>query len=124
MSWKGKTRKEGQEEKHTKLAGDPPCRLSTSIVAIARPAPFTRHPTLPSSLMKLRPYYLLAFLSFSSRGTSYENRRDRRETYLGSLYLLGVLLGGVTELEDVFLSEIGIVVETEFGIHTVCQLCP
>jgi hypothetical protein len=56
-------------------------------------------------------------------GTSREERRDRRETYLGSLDFLGVLLGSVTELENVFLSEIGIVVETEFGVHTACQLC-
>jgi hypothetical protein len=49
---------------------------------------------------------------------------ETEETYLGSLDFLRVLLSGVTELENVFLSEIGIVVETEFGVHTVCQLCP
>lgn len=39
-----------------KLAGDPPLRLRTSMVAMASPAPLTRHPIEPSSLMKLRPY--------------------------------------------------------------------
>src|SRR5208283_536996 len=34
-----------------KLAGMPPAYLMMSIVAIARPAPFTMQPTLPSSLM-------------------------------------------------------------------------
>src|SRR5271163_1050561 len=34
-----------------KLAGIPPAYLMMSIVAIARPAPFTMQPTLPSSLM-------------------------------------------------------------------------
>jgi len=73
--------------------------------------------------MKFRPYYQSVFVSFLFlfERTSGEVRRG---TYLGSLDFLGVFLSGVTELEDVFLSEIGIVVETEFGIHTVCQLCP
>jgi hypothetical protein len=43
-------------ERLTKLAGDPPWRFKTSIVAIANPAPLTRHPTFPSSLIKFRPY--------------------------------------------------------------------
>src|SRR5574341_466335 len=34
-----------------KFAGSPPASLMMSIVAIARPAPFTMQPTLPSSLM-------------------------------------------------------------------------
>ena len=34
-----------------KFAGSPPASLMISIVAIARPAPFTMHPTVPSSLM-------------------------------------------------------------------------
>ena len=38
-----------------KLAGEPPLSLIMSIVAIARPAPFTRHPMSPSSLMKFSP---------------------------------------------------------------------
>jgi hypothetical protein len=38
-------------------------------------------------------------------------------TYLGGLDFLWVLLGGISELEDVLLSEIGIVVETELGVH-------
>jgi len=76
--------------------------------------------------MKFRPYYQSVFISFIFlfECTSGEVRRGRTETYLGSLDLLGVFLGGIPELEDVLLSEIGIVVETEFGIHTVCQLCP
>ena len=41
----------------TKLAGEPPWRLRTSMVAMASPAPLTRHPISPSSLMKFRPYY-------------------------------------------------------------------
>lgn len=85
------------------------------MVAIAKPAPLTRHPTLPSSLMKLRPYLLSAILSQSSLEC-----KEVRWTYLGSLNLLRVLLGSITELENVFLSEIGIVVETELGIHAVC----
>jgi hypothetical protein len=32
-----------------KLAGEPPCSLMMSIVAIARPAPFTMQPMEPSS---------------------------------------------------------------------------
>ena len=39
-----------------KLAGEPPFRFRTSIVAMASPAPLTRQPTEPSSLIKLRPY--------------------------------------------------------------------
>ncbi len=38
-----------------KLAGWPPFSLMMSMVAIARPAPLTRQPMSPSSLMKLRP---------------------------------------------------------------------
>jgi hypothetical protein len=38
-----------------KLAGVPPFSLMMSMVAMARPAPLTRHPISPSSLMKLRP---------------------------------------------------------------------
>mmetsp|Transcript_13932 Transcript_13932/g.27578 ORF Transcript_13932/g.27578 Transcript_13932/m.27578 type:complete len:325 (-) Transcript_13932:125-1099(-) len=37
-----------------KLAGSPPWSLMMSMVAMARPAPFTRHAMLPSRLMKLR----------------------------------------------------------------------
>ena len=39
-----------------KLAGAPPLSLMMSIVAIARPAPLTRQPMSPSSLMKFRPF--------------------------------------------------------------------
>ena len=38
-----------------KLAGSPPARLTRSIVVIARPAPLTMQPIVPSSLMKLMP---------------------------------------------------------------------
>lgn len=38
-----------------KFAGCPPFSLIMSIVAIARPAPLTRQPMSPSSLIKLRP---------------------------------------------------------------------
>ena len=34
-----------------KLAGSPPASLTMSMVAMARPAPLTMQPTLPSSLM-------------------------------------------------------------------------
>ncbi len=40
-----------------KFAGSPPCSLMMSIVAIARPAPFTRHPMFPSSAMYVRPNF-------------------------------------------------------------------
>lgn len=39
-----------------KLAGAPPFSLMISMVAMARPAPLTRHPISPSSLIKLSPY--------------------------------------------------------------------
>ena len=38
-----------------KLAGSPPARLTRSIVVIARPAPLTMQPIVPSSLMKVSP---------------------------------------------------------------------
>ena len=41
-----------------KLAGEPPWYLMMSMVAMARPAPFTMQPMLPSSLMKFRLYLL------------------------------------------------------------------
>ena len=87
------------------------------MVAMARPAPLTRHPMLPSSLIKLRPYYwsqncILEPANFRFEGAVHD------EAYFGSLDFLWVFLGDVTELENVLLSEIGIVVETEFGIHT------
>ena len=34
-----------------KLAGEPPCSLMMSMVAMARPAPFTMHPMSPSRAM-------------------------------------------------------------------------
>lgn len=34
-----------------KLAGEPPCSLMMSMVAMARPAPLTMHPMLPSRPM-------------------------------------------------------------------------
>lgn len=51
-----------------KFAGDPPLSLIMSIVAMANPAPLTRHPISPSSLMKLRPD-LLSVLVISNRRT-------------------------------------------------------
>lgn len=42
---------------------------------------------------------------------------DEVQARLGGLDLVGVLLGGVAPLEDVLLSEIGVVVEVELGIH-------
>lgn len=47
---------------------------------------------------------------------------DKVETVLGSLDLLSVLLGGVSELEDILLSEVGVVVETKLGVHTAAHL--
>ena len=38
-----------------KLAGSPPLSLMISMVAIARPAPLTRHPIDPSNLIKFNP---------------------------------------------------------------------
>ena len=38
-----------------KLAGFPPDNLMISIVAIARPAPFTIQPTFPSNFTKFNP---------------------------------------------------------------------
>jgi hypothetical protein len=37
--------------------------------------------------------------------------------YLGGLDFLWVFLGNVSELENVFLSEIGIVVKAKLGVH-------
>ncbi|KAH3674203.1 hypothetical protein WICMUC_003445 [Wickerhamomyces mucosus] len=37
-----------------KLAGLPPYRVMTSIVAIAKPAPLTKQPMLPSNLIKFK----------------------------------------------------------------------
>lgn len=47
---------------------------------------------------------------------------DKVETVLGSLDFLSILLGGVSELEDILLSEIGVVVETKLGVHTTAHL--
>src|SRR4029450_8168495 len=49
-----------------KLAGSPPYNLMMSIVAIARPAPFTRQAMFPSRPMELRP----CFEASTSRGSS------------------------------------------------------
>ena len=49
-----------------KFAGSPPTSLIVSIVAMARPAPLTRQPTLPSSLMNDRPYLLASTSAGSS----------------------------------------------------------
>lgn len=42
---------------------------------------------------------------------------DEVEAGLGGLDLVGVLLGGVAPLEDLLLSEVGVVVEAELGVH-------
>lgn len=47
---------------------------------------------------------------------------DKVETVLGSLDFLSILLGGVSELEDVRLSEVGVIVETKLGVHTTAHL--
>lgn len=42
---------------------------------------------------------------------------DEVEARLGSTNLVSILLSGITPLKDLLLSEIGVVVETELGIH-------
>jgi len=42
---------------------------------------------------------------------------DEVQARLGGLDLVGVLLGGVAPLEDLLLSEVGVVVEVELGVH-------
>ena len=42
---------------------------------------------------------------------------DEVEAGLGGLDLIGVLLGGVAPLKDLLLSELGVVVEAELGVH-------
>mmetsp|Transcript_3298 Transcript_3298/g.7975 ORF Transcript_3298/g.7975 Transcript_3298/m.7975 type:complete len:350 (-) Transcript_3298:88-1137(-) len=54
-----------------KLAGSPPLSLMMSMVAMARPAPLTRHAMLPSRLMKLRS----CAAACTSRGSSWEVSR-------------------------------------------------
>ncbi|MNI40515.1 hypothetical protein D3C73_947400 [compost metagenome] len=49
-----------------KLAGSPPANLMISMVAIAKPAPLTIQPTLPSRLTKFR----LEALASTSIGSS------------------------------------------------------
>ncbi len=56
-----------------KLAGSPPARLTRSIVVMARPAPLTMQPIVPSSLMKLMP----AFRASRSVGSSSSRSRMR-----------------------------------------------
>lgn len=53
-----------------KFAGSWPCSLMMSIVAMARPAPFTRQPMVPSSAMKFRSYFAArSSASSSSEGS-------------------------------------------------------
>ena len=47
-----------------KLAGSPPLSLTASIVAIARPAPLTMQPILPSSFTKEMPERFASSLGF------------------------------------------------------------
>ncbi|EDZ71910.1 hypothetical protein AWRI1631_74630 [Saccharomyces cerevisiae AWRI1631] len=49
-----------------KFAGSPPFNLMTSIVAIAKPAPLTKHPMLPFNLTKFKSY----FFALTSSGSS------------------------------------------------------
>lgn len=50
-------------------------------------------------------------------------KRDLNLTHLGSLDLLRVLLRRVAQLEDVLLSEVGVVVKAELGVHAEgCEL--
>jgi hypothetical protein len=115
-----KKKKNGAADKLTKLAGSPPLSFNTSMVAMARPAPLTRQPMLPSSLIKLRPYCKWARTRCYLRVGLNREQTGKRLTHLGSLDLLSVLLRSVTELEDVLLTEVGVVVETKLGVHAVC----
>ena len=60
-----------------KLAGSPPARLTRSIVVIARPAPLTMQPIVPSSLMKVRPS------SRAARSVGSSSSRSRRASWPG-----------------------------------------
>ena len=64
-----------------KLAGSPPARLTRSIVVIARPAPLTMQPIVPSSLMKVRP---ARRASRSAGSSSSGSRRGSRSGWRGS----------------------------------------
>uniref|UniRef100_A0A1I8IKE7 Protein kinase domain-containing protein n=1 Tax=Macrostomum lignano TaxID=282301 RepID=A0A1I8IKE7_9PLAT len=54
-----------------KLAGSPPCSLTMSMVAMARPAPFTRQPMSPSMPTYFRPQPA----AVASRGSSWAQSR-------------------------------------------------
>ena len=56
-----------------KLAGSPPARLTRSIVVIARPAPLTMQPMVPSSLMNVSP---ASRASLSAGASSSGSRRS------------------------------------------------
>lgn len=55
-----------------KLAGSAPYNLIISIVAIASPAPFTKHPIFPFKAT----YYKSCFLAFSSYGSISSDPKD------------------------------------------------
>ncbi len=57
-----------------KFAGSPPYNLITSIVAIANPAPFTKHPIFPSSFTYDRPD------SLARTSTSSSSLKSRNES--------------------------------------------
>ena len=59
-----------------KLAGSPPLSLIISIVAMARPAPFTIQPTLPSNFTKLRLYLPASTSVGSSSDVSLNEARS------------------------------------------------
>ena len=72
-----------------KLAGSPPLNLIISIVAIARPAPFTIQPTLPSSFTKFRLNSPASTSVGSSSDTSrIASKSAWRMSALSSIFIL------------------------------------
>lgn len=47
---------------------------------------------------------------------------DKVEIVFGSFDFLSIFLGGVLEFEDIFLLEIGVVVEIKFGVYIIVYL--
>ena len=72
-----------------KLAGCPPKCLMMSMVAMARPAPLTMQPMLPSSLMKFRSNFLASISAGSSSSRSRRSSSSRwRKRALSSKVIL------------------------------------
>ena len=90
-----------------KFAGDPPLSLMISMVAMASPAPLTRQPMSPSSLMKFKP--CLKDVSISSCNFN--------SCLLCCLHFISVLLRRVSPRKDFLLSILCIVVKVELGVH-------